>query len=209
MGVMDQADLVTDLKASLNDAASTFNAANDADFNRHLDMAAMDLGRVRRRTLAGTITLQADVSEYDAPTDMLMPKMASWGANEKAAAKPWDASYPGRLPRMSMFGDPGASQIILSPAPTQNQISLLGSSYRFFYFAGHVIGDGQNTQTTVREGDRGLLLLRAQAEAMKELSMRGSKKPVQLRDGMNSAPKNGTPAALFEQLMREFEQQAS
>ena len=205
---MEQSVLVSDLKASLNDAASVFAAADDADFKRFLDVAAFDLSRFRRRTLKASIQLISGQSEYDAPNNMMMPKMSDWGVSQLSQYKPWQASYPGKLPRLSAAGDPDARTIILSPAPTQAQINNIGSVFSFYYYASHTIGDGVASQTTVKPEDKGLLLLRAQAEAMKELSMRNIKKPAQLRDGLNSAPKNGTPAALFEQLMASFREQA-
>jgi len=207
-GSMTQADLIVDLKASLHDAAAVFNAANDADFSRMLDAAALDFGRVRRRTLAGTLTLTADQSEYDAPADLLMPKLAMWGVNERSTSRPWRSDWPGRLPRLSMRGDPGAAKLVLTPAPTQDQIALLGDTYTYYYYAGHVIGDGQATQTTIRAGDRALLLLRAQAEAAREMSMRNMHKPVTMRDGISGGKLTGTPAALFKQIMDMFEAQA-
>ena len=44
-GTMIEADLVLDLKASLQDAASVFFAGPDADFRRHLGVAALDFVR--------------------------------------------------------------------------------------------------------------------------------------------------------------------
>jgi hypothetical protein len=85
---------------------------------------------------------------------------------------------------------------------------MLGSEFRYYYFALHSIGAAA-ADTTVKASDRGLLLLRAQAEAMKEMAMRNIKKPVQMRDGLASAPRNGTPASLFQALMDQFEKEAA
>ncbi len=65
-----------------------------------------------------------------------------------------------------------------------------------------------DSDTTVPDEHRGLLLLRAQAEAMQELAARNIAKPVQLRDGQGGAPRNGVPAALHAQLMDAFERGA-
>ena len=73
----------------------------------------------------------------------------------------------------------------------------------FYYFGVHAIGSAA-VDTTVSAPDRALLLLRAQAEAMRELAMRNVVKPQQMRDGYTSMPRNGTPAALFESLLAEF-----
>jgi len=203
-GSMAQSDLIADLKASMNDAASVFTAAGDADFKRHLDHAALDFARVRPRVLSSSVALVADQDEYTAPADAIDEHSMQWGKNKKRDLKPWDASWPGALPRMDVVGAPGARRLIFSPAPSARQITVLGSNCTFRYFAAHKI-DTSAANTTIRPEDRALLLLRAQAEAMKELAMRNSKKPVSLRDGMNASPKNGTPAALHDQLMKEFE----
>jgi len=201
---MSQADLVTDLKASLNDAASVFGKGFDLDIERHLEHAVQDFARVRPRVLPGSVTLEADQDEYAAPADALDEHSMQWGKNKKRDLKPWDSSWPGALPRMDIIGDPDARKLVFYPAPSSHQITVLGSTCPFRYFAAHKV-DAIASNTTIRPEDRALLLLRAQAEAMKELAMRGSKKPVALRDGLNASAKNGTPAALHDQLMREFE----
>lgn len=207
-GSMSQTDLVADLKASLHDAADVFTAADDADFVRFLDMAARDLGRFRRRTLVGTLTLADGVGLYAAPDDLACPKSHLWGISPVSAPQPWEKGYPGRLPDMGLAEVGGSPAIVLTPPPTSFQIGVLGSEFRYYYFARHSIAVDP-ASTTVRQADRGLLLLRAQAEAMKEMAMRNIKKPVQLRDGLASAPKNGTPASLYQALLVQFELEAA
>jgi hypothetical protein len=198
--------LVIDLKFSLLDAADKFTSGADLDFRRHLREALQDLNRVRPRTATGSFTLIADEPFYAAPADLVQPKFSRWGESARRQFNYWDDHYPKSLPRMTRRERNGAVVIELDPAPSADEISRFGSSYEFFYVASHSVTDNAST---VQDCDRGLLLLRAQAEAMKELAHRGVGKPVQLRDGMTSAPKNGTPAALFDQLMREFERQAA
>lgn len=202
-GTMSQSELVDDLKASISDAANIFTAANDADFKRHLDLAALDFSRVRPRTLLGSLTLVADQHEYAAPADLVAPKYSTWGRDERRSAKPWESSYPGRLPRLQLVDDAGTLKVWLDPAPTTGQITLLTSTYKYFYLATHSVAAAAS-DTTIVTADRGLLLLRAQAEVMKELAVRNSGKPVTMRDGMSGVPKNGTPAALHEQLMEQY-----
>lgn len=200
---MSQADLVADLKASLQDAAKLFVAASDADFIRHLVAAALDMARKRPRTLLGTLTLVADQDAYDAPADFVSFKSDLWGIGARRY-QPWETNYPGRLPDVSVVGDVGAQVIYLSPAPTAFQIGVLGSAYKFYYYAAHSIS-ATAASTTIKAADRGLLLLRAQAEAMKEMAMRNIGKPVSMRDGLSQGPRNGTPSFLFETLMQQFE----
>ena len=195
-GTMSRADLRAELKDSLHDAASVL--ADPADFDRCLAVAAEDLGRLMPRTLASTLTLVAGQAEYAAPADFLRFKMALWGAS--TPVQPWDKCYPGRLPDVS----DAAGLLVLSPAPTAMQIALLGASYRFFYFAGYAVADAA-AQTTVPEHSRSLLLLRAQAEACRELALRNVSKPVTMRDAVGSQPRNGTPSALYQMLLAEFE----
>lgn len=202
-GTMTRADLVADLKASLQDAAKVFTAANDADFSRHLDAAALDMGRVRPRTLLGTITLVAEQYNYTAPADLLSYKSDLWGIPGRRI-NPWETSYPGRLPDVRSAVSGAVRELHFLPAPTAAQITSLGATFRFYYFAAHSIG-ATAADTTLHAGDRGLLLLRAQAEAMKEMAMRNIAKPVQMRDGLSQGPRNGTPSALFAELMRMFE----
>lgn len=207
-GSMSQDDLVADLKNSLHDAADIFTAAGDADYIRHLDMAALGLTRWRPRTLVGTIDLVADTALYTAPDDLSAIKSHLWGIAPLPARRPWEKGYTGRLPDLRLTEVDGVRALCLEPSPTAAQIGMLGSSFRYYYFARHSVAVSAD-QTTIRAGDRGLLLLRAQAEAMREMAMRNIKKPVQMRDGLASAPKNGTPTALYQVLMEEFERVAA
>lgn len=205
---MSKTALIADLKGMLGDAAAKFTAAADADFARHLDAAAFDLGRFRPRTLVGSVTLVADQSNYTAPADLVRVKCSLWGLQERLQRRPWDTNWPGRLPALSLAESGGTRQIWLDPAPTTAQINNLGSTYRFYYFAGHAVAD-QAANTTVRESDRVLLLIRAVVQALQELAHRGVAKPVQLGDGFGSMPKNGTPGALAEVLLDQFERMAA
>lgn len=203
--MMTRAELAEDLKASLQDAADVFNAPDGADFLRFLDKAALDFYRVRPRTLLGELTLVADQFAYEAPDDLLAYKSALWGSDRRI--QPWEKHWPGRLPDVYLCEDGGVHELHFLPAPTAQQIAVLGSTYKYWYFASHQIGDTE-AETTILSGQRGLLLLRAQAEAMREMAMRNIGKPVQMRDGVSSGPRNGTPAALYAALMKEFEEAA-
>lgn len=203
-GTMSKADLITDLIASLMDSAEIFTADSDADFIRHLNNAALDMGRFRMRTLVGSITLVADQPNYPAPADLLRPKSAIWGTNSAYSRKPWLRQHAGPIPTVHLVGP----ELHLDPAPTAQQIAKLGADFKYFYFAGHTIAT-ESAETTIHVGDRGLLLLRAQVEALQEIAIRNSGKPVSMQDGVSGAPKNGTPAALSEQLMERFENMAA
>ncbi|HLP97484.1 MAG TPA: hypothetical protein VK149_03465 [Sideroxyarcus sp.] len=200
-GTMSKADLIADLKASLQDMANVFTTADDADFVRHLSVAALDMGRKRPRTLLGSLTLVADQFNYAAPADFHSFKSYLWGIGR---ANPWEKTYTGRLPDVRAAVNGSTRELHLLPAPTQSQINQLGSAFKYYYFASHSIGETA-ADTTIQAADRGLLLLRAQAEACKEMAMRNIGKPVQMRDGITQGPRNGTPASLYDALMKYFE----
>jgi len=202
-GTMSKTDLVADMKASLQDAAKVFTAANDADFKRHLDTAALDMVCKRPRTMLGTLTLVAEQFNYAAPADFLSYKSDLWGI-PASRIQPWETNYPGRLPDVRSALNGAVRELHFLPPPTEAQITVLGSAFKFYYFAAHTI-DATAANTTIFAGDRGLLLLRAQAEAMKEMAMRNIGKPVQMRDGISGGTRNGTPSYLFEALMKQFE----
>lgn len=208
-GSMSEKDLVEDLKASLRDTARTFSGAGDADFKRFLAAAALALGHCRTRTMVGELQLVADQEEYPLPEDFHYFKSSLWGIRPDPQIKPWDASWPGRLPDFYDVEVAGVRKAALRPAPSAQQIAVLGAAYRYYYSARHEIHATDGALTTVKAGDRGLLLLRAQAEAMRELAMRNVDKPVQMIEGMSSAPRNGTPAALYRALLEEFEERCS
>jgi hypothetical protein len=195
--------LVADFKASLGDPAAQFRAPADADFQRMLKVALLDLQVKRPATKPGQIELFPLQARYAvAYPDFAALKLHQW-ADPASTPKPWDAAYPGAVPRVAAQWDGLAWWLEFSPAPTVRQLQVWGTDFRFWYFAAHDLSDTPGA-TTVNPSDRGLLLLRAQAEAMRELAMRNVVKPVQMRDGYSGTPRNGSPAALFETLLAEF-----
>ena len=204
-GSMSLADLISDLKAILTaENAKKFTAPGNADFTRHLEIAALDMGRVRRRTKAATFTVVAGQNNYAAPADMISYKQSLWGVNEQGTREPWESNHPGRLPAMHF----DAGEIYLTPAPTQHQIGALGTTYQFLYFAGHTIG-AMAAGTSVVPADRHLLLIRATAQAMLELTNKGLASSTQLAKGHGvSVSRKSTPTGLYELLMDQFEAMA-
>jgi hypothetical protein len=203
-GTMSEADLVADLKASLFDAAGVFNSEpGDAAFKRFLRQALPDMQTKRPITRLGSVQLQAGTARYEvAEPGFAAFKVDLWREPSRLP-KPWDPAYPGPLPRVSATWDTDAWFLVFEPAPSTPAISVLGAEFKFYYFAEHAIGE-LAAATTINPQDRGLLLLRAQVEAMLALAMRNSAKPVQLRDGLSGMPRNSTPAALHEILLRTF-----
>lgn len=208
-GTMALQDLQDDLKASLHDAASLFADDDYAALARLLREALPDLALKRPRTLVGQVTLVADTGQYALTAYPLFAayKTHLWERRSSAACKPWEPGYPGALPRVTAVQDGSGGgagwSLCFEPAPTDAHVSAMGATFRFYYFAQHVL-DVSAANCTVALADRGLLLLRAQGQAMREVVLHAANKPVQLRDGLSGTPRNSTPAALHEMLLRLF-----
>lgn len=198
-------ELLPDFKASLNDAATVF-APDDTDFARQLRTAAAALAREKRpRTALAQIQVQPGQAEYpDVPDDLIAPKVCTWAHGGTAV---WHLP-PTPPPALTVLGEGTGRVLLLTPAPTPEQIKCWGSTLRYYYLAEHRITDSALT-STIQSKDRALLYLRAQMEAMRELSFRNYKKPITLRggDGLGGAvaSKNQTPPALWDLLRQEYE----
>lgn len=199
--------LLADYKASLQDASQFFTAANDVDFIRHLNVAAraVSFGKVPR-TLIGQLVVSAGVAEYPAPVDLLLPKAGFWSRIHIDVTDIPNTPNP----VLSLAELNGEAVLVLNPAPTAQQIALYGSSYGFYYLGNHALSDQEST-STLPERSRNLVVLRAQAEACRELTLRQLTKPVSLRGGGGSTAqtRNMTPSAFFESLMDEYERAAA
>lgn len=200
---MSLEQLTKSLKTSLMDSAGLFLD----ELPQLLTIAAEDLAKVRRRTLVGSIQLRPGKDIYLAPEDLMDFKLSTWGQQQRKTMKPWQPKYPRQLPDVSVL-DGSPKYLVLSFIPTGGQIGLMGSEFRFFYFANHHI-DEDGSKTTVSESERNLLLLRAQAEAMKWLSMRNVDKTVSAKHAISGASKGGVPAALYRILLEDWERRAS
>lgn len=203
MAGMGMAELVAELKATLHDTAAVFKAPADADFQRFLRAALPDMSHKRPLTRKAMLTLVADVSRYAVPVADLVGYKTDLWADASKLPRPWDDAWPGALPRVAATWDGAAWWLDFDPAPNAKHLAALGSAFHFWYFGQHSIGT-LAADTTIAPVDQGLLLLRAQAEAMRELAVRNAAKPVQLRDGLSGTPRNSTPSALHEALMRQF-----
>ena len=208
-GTMALDDLAADLKRSLHDSASLFAADDYADLTRFVRQALPDMAVKRPRTRLGQVQLAAGEPRYALAgySDFYAYKTHLWDRQSNVSfPQPWEPTYPGPAPRVcaSRDGASGAGYFLdFAPAPNALHLAALGASFKFYYFAQHVAGT-LAADTTVDAADRGLLLLRAQAEAMREMVLHQANKPVQLRDGLSGTPRNSTPAALHEMLLRLF-----
>lgn len=207
-GTMAIADLVADLKVSLHDTAKVFLEDNadetvrDASFVRFLVQALPDMQLKRPLTRLGGVELVANLPRYNLVNfpGFAAYKTHLWGG---CMPKPWEPGYPGALPRVEAVRDGGEWWLVFDPAPTWKHIGSFGATFRFWYFGQHTLG-ALTADTSISEDDRGLLMLRAQVEAMRELAMRNASKVVSMRDGISGTPRNSTPAAMHEMLLRLF-----
>lgn len=207
------ASLLPDYKAALHDAASVFKgtpegadpeanpADPDADFKRHLLTAVRALGIDGKRscTRLGTLSLLPGQAVYtDVPEDILIPKASDWGIG---IVPPWQQPA-GALPIARLSDKDSVPVLVLSPPPSAAQIDAFGSAWRYYYLATPVLTDAGST---LKEGDRDLIILRAMVEAARELVNRNLHKPVALSPGSGSYPSNQTPAGWYQMLLAEYQ----
>lgn len=200
MADLDRPVLIESLKASLGAVANQFNAANDGDFERHIDLGALRLVEKRPRTVLGSFTAVAGTASYSSvPADLVSLGRVLWGVSDRAV---WDLpSVP--PPRLQLVGSGSTRTFSLSPAPTQTQITLFGATVEFHYSAMHIV-DQSAANTTVEAADRGLFLLACQLEAMKELQLRQATKPAQ-SNATRQSGRDGV-GTLLDSLRREWRQ---
>jgi hypothetical protein len=200
-------ELVALHKRSLLDAASAFDAPDDADFIRHLSTAARAVAQDKRtRTQLGVVVLVAGTALYPVPDGLLQTKTSPWGVDLQLA-QPWCAPRA-PLPSLRVVERDGVQWLMLHPAPSALQISAFGADYPYYYLAAHRVPASGPGTVTDRELD--LVLLRAKVEALRELAIRNNNKPVTLRGGTGGAGTspgaNTTPAALYERFLREYQE---
>lgn len=197
-GVTTITELRDRLKNSLHDSARPFD---DPDLERHIQISLTAMA-LQKRPLrkSASITLVANQAEYEAPADLGRLNRLIW-QNERFR-QPWEADYPGPAPTIQLLRADTGNVIRLNPPPSQQQVNALNGTVLLLYSAKHTIDS--DTVTTLDEADEDLVILRAQAEACRELALRGITQPVTIRDGSMSQPRNMTPRALYAALLEEW-----
>lgn len=197
-------DFTARLKSSLLDSVRAFN---DQSYARHIQAALVALNEVRPQCKMAVVGLMTDRSLYPCPEDLTAVRACWWGRSKKTHGQPWDDDYPGRLPEWRPIKNTAGVRFLRAvPPPSATQMTVLGNECELDYYADHVFTDKECTLNT-EELD--LLLLRSQAEAMRELAIKNASTAYQLREGISSVPKNGTPAYLYTELMSEFARRAA
>lgn len=206
-------DLLPDYTASLNDAAAVFGSGSttptlDANLTRHLNVAARAVSADGKRPLLklASIAVSADVSSYGpVPDDFIVSRATQWPA--PGALRAWQQP-PGVIPRVFAAMTDAGQTLMLTPPPSQDQINVYGVTLQYIYLAAHAITDDETT-STLTDVDRNLVILRAQVEAMREMTFRNIHKPVSMRAASAGAStSNMQPSALYERLLAEYKDAA-
>ena len=196
-------EIVSRYGASLLDSKRAFN---EVAIERHIDVALAALSEIRPQLKIAEIKVAAGRDRYPCPADLIRIHKCNWGISAKSSQRPWDDSYVGALPEWRVFRDPEGKLVLFAdPAPTVLQERLIGSCCQLIYTAAHVLTEDE---CSLNDEEIGLLILRAQVEAMREISMKNTTQSYQLREGISSTPMNGTPAYLYITLMDEFKVRA-
>lgn len=202
--MITRADMAARLKASLLDSVRAFK---EADFERHVDVAFRDMASRRPRVVIDDFLLVPGISTYECPNDLNQVCSCLYGRDHKAMVPIWADERVGVLPELRLcFRREGSRYLQLVPMPSAQQISILGYICEYTYAADHIWTDQVSSFSVFEEG---LLLLRAQAEAMRELGIKNASTPYQLREGVSATPQNGTPSYLFSLLMAEFDRKVA
>lgn len=207
---MSREQLRDDLKQSLMDAAEVFeehvdDAATANPYDRHIDAALRAFDSALPHIIVDQISLQIGVAMYTAPADAWKFHSMQW-TEKNRETDPWDVRYARRLPQVRLRVATGQRVWVFNPVPSVGLLDVLGSDFTYQYYAHHSIGT-TDAESTVDEADRPLLMLRAQAEAMKEIALRNSAKPVEIRASGSVSTANGPARSIYEQLMKQFNAQ--
>ena len=197
---MNRPNLLKAYSESLLDSQRAFKAE---DFERHMDTALRELTQFRPHRVLAELNVLPMQREYECPADLVQVLATHYGRAEKMQRQPWDAGYPTqRLPEVTVqYRADGSRYLQVFPAPSYQLLAQIGTVVGYEYSAGHVVTDSYSSLTPVLVH---LAILRAQAEAMRELAMRNSSMPTQVKDSLTNTPANGTPSYLYQLLMDEF-----
>nr|WP_285897054.1 hypothetical protein [Vibrio sp. SCSIO 43169] len=171
-----------------------------------IEIALADFSRYRPQTKIATFTLMSNQLLYKAPVGLIRVRNVLYGQSQRAK-QPWEAGYPRNLPRLSVVDDDSdAKWIQLSHFPADSVVMSCGRDFSYTYYACRKIVNGT---INIDVQDEPLLILRCMAEAVKYIAIHQLSKTVSVRNSIGGEAKNGTPAAVHEQLMTLFERQVN
>lgn len=197
---MQLATLIEQLKKALMDSAELIQDIEQ----QVVEVALSDFSRYRPHTRVATFSLMTNQMLYLAPIDLIRIRTVLYGQNQRAK-QPWESGYPRNLPRLSVIEDEENQKWVqLSHYPLESVVMNCGRDVSYTYYASRKIVNGA---ISVDIQDEPLLLLRCMAEAVKYIAVHQLNKTVSVRNSIGGEAKNGTPAAIHEQLMAQFERQ--
>lgn len=170
----------------------------------HLATAVTDYNRVRPRIEAWELQLVAGQQDYPAPPGALRFHLSDF-VDANNALDPYDPRHLYQVPIPTLIRDSAGGRVWrFSPAPSARLIGVFGSRYRYTAVVAHVLSDVAG-DTTFWPEDLPQLVMRAQVESLRALAVRNAHKPFTTRDPSLSQTRNGTPAALADQIFRDWE----
>ncbi|MEI8634722.1 hypothetical protein P4S72_27155 [Vibrio sp. PP-XX7] len=197
---MQIATLTEQLQTALMDSAELVRGIE----RQLIEVALSDFNRYRPAVRVATFSLMTNWLSYLAPTGIIRIRTVFYGQQQRSQPC-WSHGYPRRLPRLSLVdGEDGQRRIQLSHFPDESVLMYCGRDVSYTYYANRVI---ENDAVTIQTEDQALLLLRCLAEAVKYIMIHQLNKTVSVRNSIGGEAKNGTPAAVHEQLMNQFEKQ--
>lgn len=197
---MNVSDLTTQLQKALKDSAELLEGIE----LQIIQVALADFSRYRPQTKIATLSLMTNQLLYKAPVGLIRIRNVLYGQSQRAK-QPWEPGYPRNLPRLSVVEDETDSKWIqLSHFPADSVLMSCGREFSYTYCACRKI---TNDAINIDVQDEPLLLLRCMAEAVKYIAIHQLSKTVSVRNSIGGEAKNGTPAAVHEQLMSQFERQ--
>jgi len=207
MADMTLSALAQDLRSSIHAAADVFSTANNEDFKRLIQAAALYHHQVRPRIKRGQITLISGQQDYPAPSDLIRVKSTNWGRSAKLNVQPWNVGYPKTNPKLRLVENNDGRLLEISTLPSEAELINIGTDCQYYYSAQHQVNDDADG-TTIKQEDRALLLLRAQAEVCLELNLRGLNRPLSINNGITKKSQTGSPVLLAERLIALWHQSA-
>ncbi len=197
---MQLATLIDRLKKAMMDSAELIEGTEQ----QIVEAALSDFSRYRPHTKVATFSLMTNQILYLAPSDMIRVRTVLYGQSQRAK-QPWEQGYPRNLPRLSVIeSDENQKWVQLSHYPSESVVMSCGRDFSYTYYGSRKI---VNDAISVDVQDEPLLLLRCMAEAVKYIAVHQLNKTVSVRNSVGGEAKNGTPAAIHEQLMTQFERQ--
>lgn len=170
----------------------------------HLATAVTDYNRVRPRIVGFDLQLVAGQRDYPAPAGALRFHLCELvAANDQL--DPYDPRHVDHVPMPVLIRNADGARVWrFSPVPSQRLVNVFGSVYRYTAVVTHRLADTAS-ETTFWAEDLPQLVMRAQVESLRALAVRNAHKPFTTRDPSQSQTRNGTPAALAQMVMADWE----